>query len=391
MGGPTPQDRGPDPLSEEALQREARIRKRLGAVADSSGYLPFDRFMEVALYDPDDGFYTHPGKKFGPGGDFYTAAHVSPLFGETIGRLIRTLFTSAGNPHRFRIIELGSGDGTLGEGIIQGFARGGPDPTDVEYVIVERSEPSRSESLDRIERAGQPVGIPARTASAVSEDGPFEGVVVANELLDALPTRRLRFRGDGWVELGVRLHDGRLEWQESETLRPMSGIPFPAAPENGTIFEYSPSAEGLLREIADHLTAGRALFLDYGMEETELLKAHPAGTLASVRRHRNVADPLSHPGLADLTTFVNFSRIRTSAVRSGLVPLPFRPLREALAEWGFAEQLAQRVEEAPSSEEEVRRRLAAKNLLFGFDRFYALEFTAGRGPDVTSSGKDAPA
>ncbi|MFZ1022869.1 MAG: SAM-dependent methyltransferase [Thermoplasmata archaeon] len=391
MAGRIPHDRDTEPLSEEELQREARLRRRLLAAADPAGFLPFDRFMEVTLYDPTDGFYTHAGRMFGPGGDFYTAAHVTPVFGETIGRHIRELYSAAERPRDFRIVELGSGDGILGEGIVRGFAQGGPAPNLAEYRIVERSDTSRSESLARIAQAAQPYGISVRAAAAVSEGGPFEGVVLANELLDALPTRRLRYRAERWLEVGVRLHDGALDWQESENLRPLSGPPLPVRAGEGTIFEYSPLAEGLLREIADHLTAGRALFFDYGMEETELLKAHPGGSLAAVRRHRSVPDPLSSPGLVDLTTFVNFTRIRQSAARSGLVPLPFRPQREVLVDWGFADVLAHRVQEATSSEEEVRRRLAAKNLLFGFDRFYALEFATAQANPVTSSVTDAPA
>jgi SAM-dependent MidA family methyltransferase len=391
MAGRIPHDRDAEPFTEEDLSREARVRKRLFASADGTGFLPFDRFMEIALYDPSDGFYTHGGTKFGPGGDFYTAAHVTPLFGETIGRHIRELYDTAGNPRDYRIYELGPGDGTLGEGIMEGFAHSGPTPNPVEYRIVERSEASRLVSLNRIQKAAQHGGVTVHASASISEGGPFEGVVVANELLDALPIRRLRYEGNHWLELGVRLHDSILDWQASEGVRPRSGPPLPVPAEEGSVFEFSPSAEGLLREIADHLTQGRALFFDYGMEEDELLKAHPGGTLTSVRRHRSVPNPLSSPGLVDLTAFVNLTRIRQCAIRSGLLPLGFRPQREALVEWGFADALEYRVREAASSEEEVRRRLAAKNLLFGFDRFYALEFATAKGSPFTSLAGDAPA
>jgi SAM-dependent MidA family methyltransferase len=379
MAGRIPHEPPAATFSEEELSRSARLRDRLLAAADAAGFLAFDRYMEIVLYDRTDGFYTHPGRKFGPDGDFYTAAHVTPVFGETIGRHLRELYISAGNPREFRIYELGAGDGSLGEGIVEGFAQGGPALAGVDYRIVERSGPSRTEALARIEKVAGDVGITVRPSSSVSEDGPFVGVVVANELLDALPTRRLRYRRGRWVELGVRLADGEFGWHESENIRPFSEPGVPGPFEDGTVFEFSPMAEGLVREIADHMASGRALFFDYGMEEAELLKAHPDGTLAAVRRHRSLPDPLSAPGLVDLTAFVNFTRIRQSAIRAGLTPLPFRPQREALAEWGFADALARRVNAAPSGEEEVRRRLAAKNLLFGFDRFYALEFAAGQG------------
>ncbi len=391
MAGELPRPPTEVPITDEELDRERRIRSLLAEAADSEDFLPFDRFMEIALYDPEAGFYTHVSQKFGRSGDYYTAAHVTPLFGETIGAHLRTIHRGLGSPDRFRIVELGAGDGTLAEGILRGFVAGDENFSAIEYVLVERSPASRSEALERIALESDRLGIRRRSASLLSEDGPFEGVIVANELLDALPARRLVYREGGWHELGVRPEANGLVWAETDLRRPVPGTPLPDAVEDGSVFELAPAGEALFREIADHVTSGAALFFDYGMEENELVRSHPSGTLSALRKHRTVSDPLSHPGLNDLTTFVNFSRMRESARRAGLRPLRFRPQRDALAEWGFGERLTEGVRAARSSEEEVRLRLAAKNLLFGFERYYALEFETGELHQVTSSAPVAPA
>jgi SAM-dependent MidA family methyltransferase len=109
------------------------------------------------------------------------------------------------------------------------------------------------------------------------------------------------------------------------------------------------------------------------MEESELLVAHPFGTLAAVRRHENVDDPFEEPGACDLSVFVNFTRIRAAAATAGFRELAFRSQAEALGAWGYPALLEEAVRSAPSAEAEVRLRLASKNLLFGFERFCALE------------------
>ena len=166
---------------------------------------------------------------------------------------------------------------------------------------------------------------------------------------------------------------------------PASALPRP--PEGGVILEVSPMAEGLVREVADHLVAGLFLMIDYGMEETELLAAHPSGTLAAVRAASPRRGSIADPGESDLSVFVNFTRIRAAANAAGFIETAFRRQAEALGTWGFPQLLEEAIRSASSTETEVRIRLAAKNLLFGFDRFYALELTPPSGergaPNVT--------
>jgi SAM-dependent MidA family methyltransferase len=367
-------DRAPRPETEDPERARALVR-RLSEVAGPDGFVPFDRFMELALYGEGVGFYAREDSPFGPAGDFYTAAHVHPLFGRTIAEHIRSVRAALGPARPFRVVEVGSGDGALAATILEALGSG-PEPAGYEYLLVERSPTLRHRSLERVESAGRAAGIPVRLAASVGADGPFEGLVLANEVLDAQPVRRLRWSGTEWRELGVRVEASVLAPADEPLATPVPGPSLAAPAEDGTIVEVSPAAEAFVREVADHLAQGSFVVLDYGMEEPELRSAHPSGTLESVRRHRVVPDPLSAPGTTDLSTFVNFSRVREVARRAGLVELAYCSQSEALGTWGFPTLFERAVREAGSSEAEVRLRLAAKNLIFGFDRFRALEWSA---------------
>jgi SAM-dependent MidA family methyltransferase len=368
---------GPPPLDAEEAARTGRVRDRLLEAAGDTGVLPLDRFMEIALYGPQIGFYERERPLLGPEGDFYTAAHVTPLFARTVAARIREVRHTIGNPRTFWIVELGPGDGTLAEGLLSELAA---DPTGVQYILVERAPARRREVATRL---GEGRGnIRVRHADHLGDLGPFTGVVLANEFLDAQPARRLVWRSSAWHEGGVRLRSSGAELAELPLTRPVPGRALPVAHEEPLTMEFSPSAEASVREVADHLEAGAAIFFDYGMEETELLRAHPQGTLAAVRRHRFLADPFDSPGTADLSTFVNFTRIRDAARSSGLVEVAYRTQAEALGAWGYPKVFDAGLRAAPNGEEKVRLTLASKNLLFGFDRFRVLELAPTASADV---------
>jgi SAM-dependent MidA family methyltransferase len=354
------------------------LEERLRGEADRTGFLPFDRFMELALYAPRVGYYARPRSPLGPRGDYYTAAHASPLFGRALAAKLRSVREEMEPGPPFRIVELGPGDGALGAEVLRALASGEGASAVAEYVVIDRSEPRLSSALDRIREAARGSGIPVRSAPSISALGVVAGAIVANELLDAQPVRRLVWTGDAWTELGVRLDGGRLVSAEGPVTAPVPAPALPAGAEPGTILEVSPAAEGIVREAADHLVAGRLLVADYGMEEAELLRGHPSGTLAGVRDHRAVADPLDRPGEVDLSVFVNFTRIRAAARSAGFTEVSFSSQAEALGAWGFPRLLEEAVAAAPSEEERVRLRLASKSLLFGFDRFRVLELAPRR-------------
>ncbi|HYB77708.1 MAG TPA: SAM-dependent methyltransferase, partial [Thermoplasmata archaeon] len=153
--------------------RTERLRALLRGSADGDGFVPFDRFMEVALYGEGVGFYVREGSPFGRGGDYYTAAHASPLFGRTIAERIRSVAHALPEAVPFRVVEVGPGDGALAETVLKGLAED-PDLRErVEYVLVERSPPLASRAFERVAPAGNSAGVAVRVAGGVGADGPF--------------------------------------------------------------------------------------------------------------------------------------------------------------------------------------------------------------------------
>ena len=356
----------------EELARERAVLERIAASAEPDGFVPFDRFMEIALYADGIGFYANRANPLGPAGDFYTASYVHPLFGRALARRVKEVRDLLPTEAPFRIVELGPGDGTLAVAILEALGRENDPGSRYSYVLVERSASRGISTLERAREVGARRCIPVVSAGHVGGTGPFAGVVIANEVLDAQPVRRLVYRGGTWRELGVRRSGDLLEPAESTPVSPLPrGVP--PSPRDGEIWEDAAAVAGVLRGIADHLLAGVAIIVDYGMEEPELRSAHSTGTLAAVRRHRPVEEPWAHPGLVDLSTFVNFTRVRADAGRSGLREIAYSSQAEALGRWGFAELLQETLRSAPSAEARVKAHLAAKSLLFGFERFQVLE------------------
>ncbi len=353
-----------------------RVGKVLGLLADSadrSGFVPYDRFMEIALYSEGGGFYDRDDSPFGRAGDYYTAVHASPLFARSVARRIRSVLRALPEGAPLRVVELGPGDGTLAEIVLPELGADHSLASRTEYVLVDRSPTLSARALERAESVSASDRLPVRVSGGVGAEGPFLGVVLANEVFDAQPTRRLSWTGTEWNEMGVRVEDGGLVPATAPLASAVPGPELPPTALPGSVLELSPMAEGLVREVADHLEAGLFLVIDYGMEESELLAAHPSGTLAAVRHHRTEDNPLRDPGESDLSVFVNFTRLRAAAFRGGLTEVAFRRQAEALGAWGFPSLLEEAVRSVSKGEDEVRIRLGAKNLLFGFERFYALE------------------
>jgi len=373
---PAPGEEGEGPVS-------AALARQLARRSEPDGFLPFDRFMDVALYGEGIGYYARSRSPLGPGGDYYTAPQVHPLFARAVAARVAEVGRAVGGWQGFRIVDLGSGDGALLAGIVRALSERG-EGGGAEAVVVDRTGSRRAEAGRAVASAASAAGVAARTVGSLAELGPVRGVVLAHELLDAQPARRLRWDGSTWKELGVRMDRGRLVPAE----RPLSGLasaglPDPPGPNEGElVVERSPAALALVREVADHLAEGLCVLVDYGAEGTALRAGHPRGTLAAVRRHRPAGSAVETPGEVDLSTFVDFTQVRAAAAAAGLVELSYRSQAEALAGWGLAADLERLENAMPSSEDKVRLRLAAKNLLFGFDTFRVLELSAPASADA---------
>jgi SAM-dependent MidA family methyltransferase len=290
----------------------APVRERLVRLIRSSGPIDFAAFMELALYDPDEGFYAHPPS----GGHFVTSPHVSPAFGDLLARQVAESWEALGRPRPFDLVEIGAGDGTLAVQI-RTAARAVPDlAAALRYTAVERTPGTRA----ALEAAG------LETRDTVPEIG--TGIVVGNELLDNLPFHRLRERDGVIREVHVGLDGERLvevEGEPSDQALAALGDRRPGAER-----PVSPAATAMVGRIARSLRRGYVFLFDYGFEGDE-----SPGPVHGYRRHRVLADVLEDPGGRDITAAVDLDAVADEARRSGLTVWGPVTQREALLGLGY--------------------------------------------------------
>ncbi len=305
-----------------ALSR--RIRE---AIAAEGGWIGFDRFMAMALYEPGLGYYSRDARQFGvlpeSGSDFVTAPELSPLFGRALARQVGQALDAAGSGELW---EFGAGSGALAEQLLEALGE-----RVARYAIVDLSGALRGRQRERLARFGDRV----RWLDALPER--FSGVVVGNEVLDAMPVQLLHFDGTQWFERGVSLDGGRFAWADRPTaLRP----PLEAAFVPGTVTEIHPQARAFVATLADRLERGAAFFIDYGFPEAEYW--HPqrrGGTLMCHRAHRSDDDPLADVGAKDITTHVDFTGIALAAQEAGLDVIGYTTQARFLMNCGILELL----------------------------------------------------
>ncbi len=295
----------------------------------SSGPMPFRRFMEVALYHPEYGYYRRAHDPFGKAGDFYTAEQVQPVFGILIATYLQRLYEQMGCPADFRVIELGAGRAEMA----QAFSA-------FEYTPVD------------VDRGALP--------------DKFTGAVFANEFFDALPVEAVVRRGGCARQMLVGLDGERFVWIEGEAASAeiQSYMDAYLAPqEEGNLMEVNLEALRWIERIAAQLERGFVLAIDYGYTKRESVR-FPDGTLMSYRRHTAMEDVLADPGERDITAHVCLTAIEQHAARFGFETIRFESLARTLLDVGEPDQFAAALD-ASSTEEAVRRRLQLKTLLFG--------------------------
>lgn len=279
-------------------------------IRSAGGWLPFDRFMSLALYEPGLGYYANALAKFGQmpgsGSDFVTAPELTPLFGHALARQVAQALAATGTQE---VWEFGAGTGALALQVIEALAVLGQPLR--RYTIVDLSGSLR-------ERQRATLAAHADTVHwADALPAQFEGVVLGNEVLDAMPVQLLARTGGAWHERGVALDAaGGFAWADRPTLlRP----PFAVEGEHDYVTEIHPQAEAFVRTLADGLRRGAAFLLDYGFPEAEYYHPQRAmGTLICHRAHRSDSDPLADVGQKDITAHVNFTGVALAAQDAGL-------------------------------------------------------------------------
>jgi len=309
------------------------------AIARAGGWLPFDRFMALALYAPGLGYYANDSRKFGAmpssGSDFVTAPEMTPLFGRTLARQVGQALQVTGTRE---VWEFGAGSGVLAAQLLQALG----DRVE-RYTIVDLSGSLRQRQQQTL------AGFGARVQWVDALPEQIEGVVVGNEVLDAMPVKLLVRKNGVWHERGVAqgLRQAQPE-RENNSIRPkperannsvrpepVEGLAWSDRPtdlrppveidgDHDYLTEIHPQAEAFIRTLGDRLGKGAAFFIDYGFAEAEYY--HPQRHMGTVMCHRgHLADPnpLAELGSKDITAHVNFTGIAVAAQESGLAVLGY--------------------------------------------------------------------
>jgi SAM-dependent MidA family methyltransferase len=304
----------------------------LKSIFDAGGWLPFDAFMHLALYAPGLGYYAHDSQKFGlmpqSGSDFVTAPELSPLFGASVGAQVAQALQASGTRC---VYEFGAGTGAMALQICELLVllNSGLE----HYFIVEISSNLRQRQQEKLAQFGDRV----QWLDALPEQ--MHGVVIGNEVLDAMPVKLLACTQGVWHERGVVASANGWAWQDRPTaLRP----PLEIAGPHDYLTEVHPQAEGFIRTVAERLTHGAAFFIDYGFPESEYY--HPQrhmGTLMCHYQHLADTDPLDKVGLKDITAHVNFTGIALAGQDAGLDVLGYANQGRFLMNCGLLEHMKQ--------------------------------------------------
>lgn len=307
----------PTPPDAEARALSARLVERIATqVSQSGGFIPFDVFMDAALYTPGLGYYSNGLTPFGERGDFVTAPESGDLFARCLARSFTSVLQQIGHAS---ILELGAGSGVLAADLL--CALQALDALPERYAILERSPAMRAMQQSRISQL--PEALQSRVEWCDELPCDWAGIIFGNEVADALPVKRFQYCDGGVSESGIGLSGDDLKLQDidadASTAEHITTLARQYGWEGSYRTEYCPALPDWVKSLADSLKQGMLLLIDYGYGRAEYF--HPQrsmGTLLCHYRHQAHDNVLWHPGLQDITAFVDFTSVAEAAVDSGL-------------------------------------------------------------------------
>lgn len=325
------------PMPSPAAQQSSTNLQTLLAeeIRKHGNWIPFSRFMELVLYAPQYGYYTGGSHKIGNNGDFITAPTLTPLFARTLARQLQELLPqTAGN-----IYEFGAGTGQLAADLLNNLSDGIN-----RYYIIEISPELAARQKDLIQTLAPQAAQKIAHLSALPET--FDGIIIGNEVLDAMPVEIIRKdEGGSFEHVGVCLDNDRFTYSARSLhdlqLSALASLYFPKISSPYTS-ELHPQQYAFIRTLASRLEHGCMIFIDYGFDAAQYY--HPQrdqGTLIGHYRHHVIHNPFDFIGLADLTAHVNFTDIAQAGTDAGLDLIGYLPQSHFLLNLGITELLAQ--------------------------------------------------
>lgn len=337
------------------------LTERLRELIQREGPITFHDWMQVALYDPVDGYYRRSDlERWGRAGDYRTSPERSELFAATFARYFTKLYEEPGRPRDWTIVECGAGDGRFAEGVLRSL----PDQFSPRYVVCDSS-------LDALQRARARLREFAGRVEFWSEtDWPQieQGIVFSNELLDAFPVHRLVMTNDELLEMYVGVGETGFEWTTGRLSSPRLAE---FCRENsvqlneGQIVEVNPGIDDWLREVVSKLANGFVVTVDYGAEAEDLYdpKTRPKGTLRAFSRHGFVDDVLAAPGEYDITASVNWTQVKRVGEKLGMKVVEFASQDKFLLSAGLLDVLEQRLAKLDSEAAKLGLTTGAREMI----------------------------
>jgi len=359
----------------EKIEREIRER----------GPIPFSRYMELCLYDPELGYYSRANEKFGKAGDFYTSSDVHAVFGRLLARQFEEMWRALGSPARIEVLELGPGRGLFAQDVLNWSEKKFPEfYRALRYTLEESSPALRARLLERFRQRIE--GGKVALLPATSDKAEVPLIVFANEFFDALPVEVLSEKGS----LRVSSRDGRFveEWAEASAEELEFLDHYGVHPTQAERTEVALLSQRKMIEIAAAFGRGFLVVIDYGYTRDEQLAGRHLDTIMTYRQHSASPDPYEAPGEQDITAHVNFTALAGVAEQAGMQFQ--KPLTQSqfLLGIGEANQFADAFEDCKLPQERAKVALQLKHLVTPSgmgETFHVLVGSKGVGREVVET------
>ena len=338
------------------------LREKIEQEIRERGPLPFSRYMELCLYDPELGYYARNAEQFGKAGDFYTSSDVHAVFGRLLARQFDEMWRVLGSPEHINLVELGPGRGLFAQDVLDWSEKKFPDFFHaVHYILVESSPALRQ----RIEKTlGHRLEFGKAELIALyspNQASTANTIVFANEFFDALPVEILSTKGS----LHIDARDGRFieTWAPSSPEEQEFLDRYSVHPEPHENIEASLAAQQFVDRIAAAIHRGFLIAIDYGYTREEQLAGRHRGTLKAIRQHSISANPYEAPGEQDITADVNFTALAAAVEQQGMQTQKLVTQSQFLMGVGEANQFADAFEECRLPQERAKVALQLKHLV----------------------------
>jgi SAM-dependent MidA family methyltransferase len=340
------------------------LRQKIDQEIRVRGAIPFSRYMEMSLYDPEFGYYSRNAEQFGKAGDFYTSSDVHAVFGRLMARQFDEMWRALGSPEHIEILELGPGRGLFARDVLDWSEKKFPGFFQaLDYTLMEQSAVLRSRlqaGLARHFETGKASLVTPRDGMVLPRALPpdLPVIIFANEFFDALPVEIVS--SEGWLHLTEGL---------AETWKPPSPEQlefldrYSVRPGPGERFEVPLLAQQWASQVAATIPRGFLIAVDYGYTRDQQIAGRHRGTLMSYRQHSASPNPYQAPGEQDMTAHVNFTGLAATVKDMGLAPQPLLTQSQFLLGIGESNQFADAFEECRLPQERAKVALQLKHLV----------------------------